>query len=89
MNDDLMILRGRYVTIESDLTGLPNDFKAFARVIRNLQLDIEAFNPDFGHTRIAEKLGESASAINRMIDLQKKIVFTKSELERIRPMTGL
>lgn len=89
MNEDLMILRGRYVTLESELTELTNDFKAFARVIRSLQLDIEAFNPDFGHIKIAEQLSESASAINRMIDLQTQIAFKKSELERIRPMTGL
>jgi predicted nucleic acid-binding Zn-ribbon protein len=89
MNEDLMILRGRYVTLESELTALTNDFKAFARVTKNLQLDIEAFNPDFSHNRIAEQLSESASAIKNMIELQKKIAFTKSEIERIRPMTGL
>jgi hypothetical protein len=89
MNEDLMILRGRYITLESELTELANNFRAFARVIKHLQLDIESFNSDFGHNRIAEQLSESASAIKNMIELQKKMAFTKSEIERIRPMTGL
>ncbi len=89
MNEDLMILRGRYVTLEAENIQLANEFKSFSRVIKTLSSSLECFGSSYPNDSIPDHLQESATAIQRLSELHKKITLNKNEMERLRPMTGL
>ena len=89
MNEDLMILRGRLMTLQSEQQQQVSEFRLFSRAVSDLRLAIDSGNPTDKNTQIDDRLRECTVAIQKMTELRTAILATQNEIERIKPMTGL
>ena len=86
-NNELMLIRGRYVTLEAEQKKLVLEFNAMKHYLQTLLQHLDGHNPV--HCISTQSFKDSATTLEKMIDLQTKIRVIQLELERLKPMTGL
>ena len=84
-----MILRGQYMTLQAEQKQALNEINAFGRTIKSLDMTLNGYYSHEPHRKLGERLQESLTAIQRLIELDKKVSMLQSEIDRIKPMTGL
>ena len=90
MNQDLMIARGQYVTLEMEKQKILDEIAVFSRSIKALSIRLDHYTPPYpGIDNAADLLQESSTAIAKLIVLQKRVIEVIAEMERIKPMTGM
>lgn len=84
-----MILRGQYVTLKLEHSEKMMQFKAFSKVVKDLQRSLDGYGVMEEKTNLTEKMHDAQSAISNLLDLYDVISAKESELKRLKPMTGL
>ncbi len=90
MNQDLMIARGQYVTLEAEKRATLNEITVFSRTIKALSMKLDHYHPSYpGIDNAAELLQETATILPKLIALQKRAYEIIADMERIKPLTGM
>jgi hypothetical protein len=87
MNEDLMILRGRYLTLQEEQKIKKVEFQSQQDYLKKLLMFIEHGNVD--SFKSAEHLQDAKIVINKMIELQSTLSSLTDEISKLKPMTGL
>jgi hypothetical protein len=87
-NEDLLITRGRYITLIEEQKKLSSEIKSFKRVIKSLDLmlDDNYLKGDNGSRQ--QVIYDAKIAINKIADLYAELSENQIKIEQIKPMTG-
>lgn len=84
LNEDLLMLRGRYVTLQEEHKIKQVEFHSQRDYLKKLLMFVD--NNDLN--TVGEHLQNSKIIINKMIELQSSLSDLSEEIRRLKPMTG-
>ena len=87
MNEELLLLRGRYVTLQEEHKTKKVEFNSQRDYLKRLMMHVEQGSVD--DVKTAENLQNAKIVINKMIELQSTLSGLQEEINHVKPMTGL